>query len=279
MKKPVITIAIIASLALSACSRLDNIPSLDVITENGADWASEQLQEYTLADLEEVWGEPDGELCDTYGYFWRADENTSVNVYYEKNAEVEYVDICDLYNIIKLCEISEHIQNNDVPQSELENSLIGKSHDEIFPAWGEPNEQLHGFWGDVWYLDDSGEKCVTIYYDSNGIVETVKIIDNNSNDRAWTIKIGYTDEEAKELSQEDIATISNILDNGKWIADLTKCESDCVITSADGDEFYYHSACGTFNDNKNYRSLSITEEEMALINSVLNQYGELEVDD
>lgn len=104
-------------------------------------------------------------------------------------------------------------------------------------------------------------------------------INVNSNIKSWTIKTGYTDEAAKELSQEDTATISDVLSEGDWIDDLTKCEGDCVITTADGDVFYYHSACGTFNDNKNYRSLSTTEEEMALINSVLNQYCELETDD
>ena len=105
-----------------------------------------------------------------------------------------------------------------------------------------------------------------------------EVVDNSANE-AWTIKIGYTDEEEKELSQEDISTISNVLNKGNWIDDLTKCESDCVIKTADGDVFCYHSACGTFNDNKNCRSLSTTGEETALINSILKQYGELEVVD
>lgn len=104
-------------------------------------------------------------------------------------------------------------------------------------------------------------------------------INVNGNIKSWTIKMGYADEAAKELSQEDTAAISDVLSEGDWIDDLTKCESDCVITTADGDAFYYHSACGTFNDNKNARSLSTTEEEMALINSVLNQYCERETDD
>lgn len=114
--------------------------------------------------------------------------------------------------------------------------------------------------------------------DNTTVTKAPDDINVNSNIKSWTIKTGYTDEAAKELSQEDTAAISDVLSEGDWIDDLTKCEGDCVITTADGDVFYYHSACGTFNDNKNYRSLSTTEE-MALINSVLNQDGELETDD
>lgn len=95
---------------------------------------------------------------------------------------------------------------------------------------------------------------------------------------SWTVACVGT-EKTFELTAEETAAISDIPNESNWIEDLAKCESDCVITTADGDVLYYHSACGTFNDNKNYRSLSTTEEEMALINSILNQYSELEIDD
>ncbi|WP_297212485.1 immunoglobulin-like domain-containing protein [uncultured Flavonifractor sp.] len=101
---------------------------------------------------------------------------------------------------------------------------------------------------------------------------------HDSNNNAWTVKIGRTDD-AKALSQEDRSTISDILDNGNWADSLTKCASDCVITTADGEAYNYHSTCGTFNDNKNQRSMAATDEEMKMINSILNQYGELEPDD
>ena len=102
---------------------------------------------------------------------------------------------------------------------------------------------------------------------------------NDSGNNAWTVKIGHTVEKIGELSQKDISTISDILNSGNWINDVTKCASDCVITTADDEVYDYHSTCGTFNDNKNQRSMAVTDEEMRMINSILSQYGELEPDD
>lgn len=102
---------------------------------------------------------------------------------------------------------------------------------------------------------------------------------NGSNNNAWTVKIGHTVEKVGELTQEDMAAISDILDHGNWADGTTDCASDCVITTADGEVYDYHSTCGTFNDNKNQRSMAVTDEEMRMINSILNQYGELEAND
>lgn len=102
---------------------------------------------------------------------------------------------------------------------------------------------------------------------------------NDSDNNAWIVKIGHTVEKIGELSQKDISTISDILNSGNWINDVTKCASDCVITTADGEVYNYHSTCGTFNDNRNQRSMAVTDEEMRMINSILVQYGELEAND
>ena len=102
---------------------------------------------------------------------------------------------------------------------------------------------------------------------------------NDSGNNAWTVKIGHTVEKIGELSQKDISTISDILNSGNWINDVTKCASNCVITTADGEVYDYHSTCGTFNDNKNQRSMTVTNEEMRMINSILVQYGDLEAND
>lgn len=103
-------------------------------------------------------------------------------------------------------------------------------------------------------------------------------ISNDSNSNAWTVKIGHADD-AKSLSQKHISTISDILDHGNWADGTTDCASDCVITTADGEVYNYHSTCGTFNDNKNQRSMAATDEEMKMINSILVPYGELEASD
>lgn len=112
----------------------------------------------------------------------------------------------------------------------------------------------------------------------NNASSDVDTITNSNNIGIWTVKIGYSEETEKELSQKDAAALNDILNEENWIEDVTKCESDCVITTANGEIIYYHSSCGTFNDNRNYRSLSATEEETELINSIFSQYGELGTD-
>ena len=97
MKKiTVLLLALSLALALCACSSSNKIPSLEEIVENGAEWGGEQIQQVqgcTLADLEKVWGEADGELPGEYAYFWKVDDTTSVNVYYHKNAEIERITV------------------------------------------------------------------------------------------------------------------------------------------------------------------------------------------
>ena len=95
MKKiSALLLALSLTLTLCACSPSGKIPSLEEIVENGEAWSNEQLQQAqgcTLADLEKAWGKADGELPGEYAYFWKADDTTSVNVYYHKNAEIEYI--------------------------------------------------------------------------------------------------------------------------------------------------------------------------------------------
>ncbi len=45
---------------------------------------------------------------------------------------------------------------------------------EVTAVWGKPDVQLSGFWGDSWFMEEAG-RFVTLYYDSNGKVETVKL--------------------------------------------------------------------------------------------------------
>ncbi len=124
----------------------------------------------------------------------------------------------------------------------------------------------------------STEEALKVDTDTVSAIRTSGETDNDGRDQVWTVKENYIDSDPKELLQEETATISDILNSGNWINDVTKCASDCVITTADGEVFYYHSACGTFNDNKNSRSRSTTEEELAVVNGILSQYVELESD-
>ncbi len=65
----------------------------------------------------------------------------------------------------------------DFTQEQLEEKLIGLSQEEIYHSWGEPDGHLSGFWGDTWQLNNEKDECIIVYYDKNGIVEKINVID------------------------------------------------------------------------------------------------------
>lgn len=88
-----------------------------------------------------------------------------------------------------------------------------------------------------------------------------------------------------ELTDEDAAALAEIVENGSWVDPPTDCAYDCVVNLG-GRLLYYHSECGTFNelsiDNASAmsaqaqemggRSLSLSEDEQAGVNAILEQY-------
>lgn len=191
-------------------------------------------------------------------------------------------------DFIELGEVSAFVSEKGYTAEDFEEKLIGQFHEDIIRSWGETDIQLSGFWGGSWYLDDNNDRYIALYYDANGYVEDIVIGTNKEETAGSTIETEQSQpadmeaasgtvsragtEESYELTAEETAAIFDILHNGNWAGDLTKCESDYVMTTADGDAFYYHSACGTFNDNVNNRSLSVTDREKESIQAVLDQY-------
>ena len=75
-----------------------------------------------------------------------------------------------------------------------------------------------------------------------------------------------------DLSEEEVKIIADIIDNGTWHTEGTaECANDCKLI-IDERTYYYHSECGTFNDEKNNQNLPVTAEEKENINAILAQY-------
>lgn len=55
------------------------------------------------------------------------------------------------------------------------NQIKGHSRDDILEKWGEPDNHLFGFWGDVWLIDSENVTYIILYYDSKGNVEDIKL--------------------------------------------------------------------------------------------------------
>jgi len=74
---------------------------------------------------------------------------------------------------------------------------------------------------------------------------------------------------SKTITDEnDIGTIAQILSSQNWQEGTADCLSEFKIT-LDGEDYYYHSDCGTVNDSTNNRSLSLTNEQKSEIDRVL----------
>ena len=88
-----------------------------------------------------------------------------------------------------------------------------------------------------------------------------------------------------EISEEDANTLSEIINGSTWKEELTECENDCVI-NLKGYLTYYNSENGILNqyDLKdmsvysskeqefNGKSLVLSEEDRASINTILEKY-------
>ena len=74
------------------------------------------------------------------------------------------------------------------------------------------------------------------------------------------------------LTEEEVKIIADIIENGTWNTEGTaECANDCKLI-IDERTYYYHSECGTFNDEKNNQNLPVTAEEKENINAILAQY-------
>ena len=92
-----------------------------------------------------------------------------------------------------------------------------------------------------------------------------------------TIKNISTGEE-KTLSADDSKAILDILkESNDWTEGTADCLNDCEIKIGDR-TIMYHSDCGTFNDSKNEKSISLDEKAKPYINSIIGKYIRLGYD-
>ncbi len=51
--------------------------------------------------------------------------------------------------------------------------LQGYKNTQLIEVWGEPDSSLSGMQGDIWETNNT--YCLIVYYDRNGVVERVKV--------------------------------------------------------------------------------------------------------
>ena len=84
-----------------------------------------------------------------------------------------------------------------VPLADVERIQAGMTVDAVHEMLGEPHAQLHGMWGDVYYVDN-GHQAI-IYYDSNGKVQEVRFTMSND----W-----YGNADGKVMSVDDLRALA-----------------------------------------------------------------------
>ena len=70
------------------------------------------------------------------------------------------------------------------------------------------------------------------------------------------------------ISGEEADSITHILSSAQWTEGTADCMSDFKITVGNN-EYLYHLSCGTINDNKNNRSVTLSEEQRNTVEQML----------
>ncbi|MDE5619248.1 MAG: hypothetical protein K2O29_08560 [Ruminococcus sp.] len=93
-----------------------------------------------------------------------------------------------------------------------------------------------------------------------------------SDENVWSVKHMFSDETAVAMTAEDSQIIRNYCFGCKYENGTGDCLSDYIFITQTGQQIYYHSECGTFNDIVNNRSYKAVDYQRDEINSILNKY-------
>lgn len=86
---------------------------------------------------------------------------------------------------------------------------------------------------------------------------------------AWKVSTVDDGSKAVYLSAEDSKTIKDYIASCKYELGTADCLNDYMFIRDDGSIIYYHSECGTFNDNENELSYKLLGEQQAWVNDLL----------
>lgn len=83
-------------------------------------------------------------------------------------------------------------------------------------------------------------------------------------------------DQAVALEEQDATAIFTLLYSADWnTGGAYNCENDVLLTVA-GQEIYYHSECGRFNDLVNQCSYRVYDIQAEAINDILSSYVDLQ---
>ncbi|MBQ7839707.1 MAG: hypothetical protein IJ390_04365 [Lachnospiraceae bacterium] len=110
----IILSALLWLFAFHNTKRLDNIPSLQLIVQEGEAWGHEKLKGYRREQLIDIWGEPT-DAGDENEDIWQFDENAAIRVNYNGKGKVAAIGVMTLtFDPVSVTRpFCEYVRNED----------------------------------------------------------------------------------------------------------------------------------------------------------------------
>ena len=185
--------------------------------------------------------------------------------------------LCACSKASQIPSLAEIAENGAEWSGEQIRQVQGCTLADLEKAWGEADGELPGEYAYFWKVDDT--TSVNVYYHRNAEIERITV--TSADDEQQTapadpapqpaqMSLAQVGGSAFDLSKENTKTIQQILDAGSWMPDVTKCDSDYLLTF-DGRTIYYHSDCGTFNERleQGHQSLRLSDADRETVNAVI----------
>ena len=185
--------------------------------------------------------------------------------------------LCACSSSGKIPSLEEIVENGEAWSNEQLQQTQGCTLADLEKAWGEADGELPGEYAYFWKVDDT--TSVNVYYHKNAEIERITV--TSADDEQQTAPAAPDPQPAQmslaqvggsnfDLSAENAKTLRQILDSGSWMPDVTKCDSDYLLTF-DGRTIYYHSDCGTFNERleQGHQSLRLSDADRETVNAVI----------
>lgn len=287
----------------------NSIPKLSSISRYTEQELEERLLGHSQDEIISQWKEPDGMCFGMWCDIWNVNE-MNIFVYYGEDGKVEKILLDEIQDpdIDEDMEYSECISGNviSINKELLDDSsieimgyedrkiLINKST-EYYRYDAKTTETISATKQEININDYVEIEITGKHYGNEYHAKSITVIENKDYLKDGTYLevmenmitgIGRGSlQPSYEIEEKDSKFITELLKEGNWIEDTTKCESNYAF-NLKGRLFYYHSECGTFNlydlsdlsyissQNKEIDGVSVKldEENKVIINKIINNY-------
>jgi len=185
--------------------------------------------------------------------------------------------LCACSKASQIPSLAEIAENGAEWSGEQIQQVRGCTLADLEKAWGEADGELPGEYAYFWKVDDT--TSVNVYYHRNAEIEHITV--TSADDEQQTapanpapqpaqMSLAQVDGSSFDLSEGNSKTLRQILDSGSWVPDATNCASDYVLTF-DSRTIYYHSDCGTFNEQleQSDQSLRLSDTDREIVNAII----------